>query len=468
MKAGQMRDGFGDASAALELADGIGDDRTAGLAAMLQGRCMWHIDPHTSQLLIDAARERANRAGDELLTVWSAAHQAFLWVVTDRFAAGLALAEQSRSRALALGVPLVLADLCATDSYGRLFQPDYPGAIRAARELSSHAKESVMVDLTGFAHYFEALALCELGDHQSSLDILPTVIDNTERAGYLIPAIGLRYALALHLLATRKTDESEHMLRQLVAITEASGLAHAVWFLAVLAGIAESRADFDEAQGFIDRGHEVQSRVDLAHFRGRLDQRSASLARSRGDLFDAEATILRALAVQHGNQYRGEVVHSLEILVGILADTRRLTDAARLAGVADAERHRLGLRLRLPPLQDSYPADLATLQASMGDEQYLRAFADGAEMAIDHAVTFAQRARGRRGRPPHGWDSLTPTEHDVIALIIEGRTNVEIAQRLLMSRETVKSHLSHIYTKLHVRTRAQLAALAATRAARQG
>ena len=93
--------------------------------------------------------------------------------------------------------------------------------------------------------------------------------------------------------------------------------------------------------------------------------------------------------------------------------------------------------------------------------------ASGQVGSAESGVAFAQRSRGRRGRPSHGWDSLTPTEQDVVKLIIEGRTNVEIAQRLLMGRETVETHLSHIYAKLGVRTRAQLAALAATRAAQQ-
>jgi DNA-binding CsgD family transcriptional regulator len=123
--------------------------------------------------------------------------------------------------------------------------------------------------------------------------------------------------------------------------------------------------------------------------------------------------------------------------------------------------------LRIPPGREIYAADLSAAEQALGADAFAQAFAEGAAMSLDEAVAYAQRSRGRRGRPAYGWDSLTPTEQDVVALIIEGRTNVEIARQLLMSRETVKTHLSHIYTKLHVRTRAQLAALAATRAAQQ-
>ena len=57
-------------------------------------------------------------------------------------------------------------------------------------------------------------------------------------------------------------------------------------------------------------------------------------------------------------------------------------------------------------------------------------------------------------------ESLTPTELQVVRLVREGLSNREIAQRLLMGAETVKTHVSHIFTKLDVTKRSQLAAIA--------
>ena len=74
------------------------------------------------------------------------------------------------------------------------------------------------------------------------------------------------------------------------------------------------------------------------------------------------------------------------------------------------------------------------------------------------AAAYAARTRGRRQRPRHGWESLTPTELQVAELVAEGQTNPQIAQRLLMGRATVKTHLEHVFTKLGVRSRAELAA----------
>jgi DNA-binding NarL/FixJ family response regulator len=52
-------------------------------------------------------------------------------------------------------------------------------------------------------------------------------------------------------------------------------------------------------------------------------------------------------------------------------------------------------------------------------------------------------------------DGLTPREAEVLALIAEGLTNGEIADRLVVSAATVKTHVNHIFAKTGVRDRAQ-------------
>ena len=83
-------------------------------------------------------------------------------------------------------------------------------------------------------------------------------------------------------------------------------------------------------------------------------------------------------------------------------------------------------------------------------------------LTLDEAVALAQRSRGERRRPSTGWASLTPVELDVARLVADGLTNPAIATRLLMSPNTVKTHLSHIFTKLDITSRAELARLVAT------
>ena len=93
-----------------------------------------------------------------------------------------------------------------------------------------------------------------------------------------------------------------------------------------------------------------------------------------------------------------------------------------------------------------------------GSRRFERALAEGAALERDDAVAWLRRARGARKRPGHGWESLTPTEVEVVRQAAAGLTNPQIAERLFVARATVKTHLSHVYAKLGVRNRSQLAA----------
>ena len=60
----------------------------------------------------------------------------------------------------------------------------------------------------------------------------------------------------------------------------------------------------------------------------------------------------------------------------------------------------------------------------------------------------------------NGAEKLTPRERDVMTLLTEGLSQVEIAERLFITQRTVAKHIEHILSKLRVHTRAQAIALA--------
>lgn len=63
-------------------------------------------------------------------------------------------------------------------------------------------------------------------------------------------------------------------------------------------------------------------------------------------------------------------------------------------------------------------------------------------------------------RPPKLGDDLSPREREVLALVVEGLSNDEIADRLVISSNTVRKHVSACLSKLGATNRAQVAALA--------
>ncbi len=60
---------------------------------------------------------------------------------------------------------------------------------------------------------------------------------------------------------------------------------------------------------------------------------------------------------------------------------------------------------------------------------------------------------------PDPLESLTAREREVVALIAEGRSNLDISRELFISLKTVKSHVSHVFTKLDATSCTQVALL---------
>jgi DNA-binding CsgD family transcriptional regulator len=98
------------------------------------------------------------------------------------------------------------------------------------------------------------------------------------------------------------------------------------------------------------------------------------------------------------------------------------------------------------------------LQRAAESFEWIGAVADLARAeALLRQAGVRRGVRGRRDRPTTGWESLTGAELEVARLAAEGLTNREIGVRLFVSRRTVGTHLSHIFTKLGLSSRVELA-----------
>ena len=103
-------------------------------------------------------------------------------------------------------------------------------------------------------------------------------------------------------------------------------------------------------------------------------------------------------------------------------------------------------------LKDVEPEALATAirQAAKGE-------------AILHprvAARVVQELRGVRQDIPNVFTELSPREMEVLRQIAKGKSNSKIAETLVISEKTVKSHVSNILSKLHLADRTQAAVLA--------
>jgi DNA-binding CsgD family transcriptional regulator len=84
----------------------------------------------------------------------------------------------------------------------------------------------------------------------------------------------------------------------------------------------------------------------------------------------------------------------------------------------------------------------------------------GAQREVQRASAAIGETSGRRPakrRAVTGWPSLSPTEHRVATLVAEGLSNAAVAERLVLSRRTVETHVYHVFQKLAVSSRAELA-----------
>jgi DNA-binding CsgD family transcriptional regulator len=220
----------------------------------------------------------------------------------------------------------------------------------------------------------------------------------------------------------------------------------------------------DQARDALDRAVAVARRLDMPSVLADALEQQGHLATADDDADRATDVHHEALAERVEYGLRTFSVDSLEALAALAARAEPTPEAARLLAAGDQARASLAYP-RHPACRRAHQATLLELRAALGDGPFRQAWAEGARLTLDEAVAYARRSRGARRRPTTGWASLTPTELEVVRLVVDGLSNLEVGSRLFMSRGTVKTHLSHVYAKLGVANRTELATLATLRLA---
>lgn len=217
-------------------------------------------------------------------------------------------------------------------------------------------------------------------------------------------------------------------------------------------------------------GRVARARGDYAVAGDRRLQAQASyrlgqLARQEGNWARAEVHYHEALALWHAlGQLLGEGL-AIAGLAGVAAKRGEMERAARLGGAAEAALAKADAATSSPDRDDDASC-LDAARALLGAERFTLLWAVGRALPLERAVAKAlvvTVAVEPVLSVPAG-HRLTPRELDVLRLLVEGRSDKEIASALGISYRTTTSYVTGILTKLNVSSRTA----AATHAVRHG
>jgi DNA-binding CsgD family transcriptional regulator/tetratricopeptide (TPR) repeat protein len=340
----------------------------------------------------------------------------------DRYQEALAAAGQARQLAGQVGTTLRLSQAhCALGQL--LFETGrWDDALAEVRALPGDLKEPVNACYElGIA----AVISFHRGETDEARRYLAAAVPHAERVGHRVIA-------TLALARSLDREQAGVPAEALAALTDVfdgntEELEEIEPLLPDGVRLAVQTGDLSTAQSLM--GHVVALAAD-----SEIPHRQADALYCRG-LIDRDAAGLQAAAERYGDASRPlPRAKALEAAAEHFLDADDRTQARAAFTYAVEVYTALGAA-----------ADVARLQAAF------RA----------HGIRRGPHAKHRRARS--GWDSLTATEIKIATLVEEGLSNPEIAAKLLLSRKTVATHVSHILKKLDVNSRTDIARESALR-----
>lgn len=448
----------------LEIATECGEERLRARCLALLALVRFYVDFDAAWAFSEDTERAAEASGDELSADGVRALRGIILHLRDRHDEARGLLRAATKGLVRRADRGMAATAVGFESSSAL----YTGEVAAARRLAERAVR--IAEPLGDYHRVgttrSQLALLHGvgGDIQGGLRLMEPFLRLVEGADTEVFVPGMARAMGtLHLWRGDLVEAVRWFERE----APSSGPAADTHVTALaLPGFGEALRRLgrrDDAAAVLDRAVTLTRRMDMPRvLADALEQQAHLVAAEDPDrAVDLHHEAL-AVRVEHG--LRVLWVDSLDALATLMTRIGRFADAVRVLAAAGAAREAMGCP-RHPVEAPAYDQTVAEARAALGDEPFAKAFDDGAGMTLDEVVAYVRRTRGSRGRPSSGWASLTPTELDVVRLVVEGLNNPEIGTRLFMSRGTVKTHLSHVYAKLGVANRTELATLASARLA---
>jgi predicted ATPase/DNA-binding CsgD family transcriptional regulator/Tfp pilus assembly protein PilF len=183
---------------------------------------------------------------------------------------------------------------------------------------------------------------------------------------------------------------------------------------------------------------------------------------SMGDAHAAHRLLCESLTLQRDFGDRAGMAFSLERLAMAAAVRGQPRQALRIAAAAEGLREAIGTPLG-PGARAILDRWLAAARAELRPDDAAAAWETGKALKLDQVVAEAMQfdaIRPNASRAADPVSQLSPREREVAALVAQGLTNRDIAERLVVSERTAENHVQHVLNRLGLRSRAQVAAWA--------
>jgi predicted ATPase/DNA-binding CsgD family transcriptional regulator/class 3 adenylate cyclase len=440
---------------ALGLARRLGDTKHTARSLNSVGMITMFDDRATGEEQLREAVALARQTGD----LWCLADALQTLAILHLSRGDLAEAEVLYGESLPIARHLDNAQLLAWEYGARglrnLRVGDFPGAVElldgALRQAERTGDPNIVAWLTAWR------AMCDMGMGRAASWVEPVdrALDRcrTVGAGQGLLALAA-VSIPIRLAAGDVTGAEEAVHEWLPVLeSEAPTLGSILGPYVVASSLAAgNRKEARRRAGCVGTCADVSaSQIDAASVRlstGVIDLLENEVAA-------AEAAAHEALPILASGPFAVELVDAFSLLGGVAAARGQTADAARLWGVADGHAERHGIAWT--PLRAWASTCREDVRRAEDPTAFDAMAAAGAALPLGEALEWARRARGERGRPTSGWDALTPTELRVVELLVEGLSNPRIGERLFISAGTVKTHLAHVYAKLGLANRTEVA-----------